>query len=575
MNLIPRPKTMQLEQGELQTKSFSLRSSLSAPRLIKALNQLPMAESGVALSFCIEEKDGEAYTLTVGENSVVITAEGERGAFYAIQTLRQLLTHEKVPCLYIEDKPDFEYRGFYQDVTRGRIPKLETLKQLVDDMAYYKLNTLQLYSEHVFDFKELKGITEKNGCLTAEELRELDAYCRERYIKLIPSLALFGHLYELLNRPEYRHLRVLKDYKPTNIFWDERAYHHTLDPYNPESLELVKSMLDQCMDIFSSDTVNIGCDETFDLEQFKNANPGRLYTDFVRQIADYLSAHGKKVMMWSDVILEHMDLIDELPPDITLLTWGYGKKMREADAERIAALGRPQILCPGCNTWTRLVEDVDISSVNIPGMAKLAARCGARGVMNTSWGDWGQPCSIELSMYGFLMGAEMSWHVGGSVDSEFDESVNALYYKNECGAETLKTLSALATAVPWWHFGATYSNRICENGNLKAEIPDTAVLKQVQSDCHSLIERVLGEAWGNDECKTEILTVAEGVCFMAEIFSALGGAPLRQTVDCEAWLEKYRAQWLKKNKPSELHNIEAMFRHMSRAAEEARRECRK
>ncbi len=572
MHLIPMPQTVISRPGFLSRHFFQLLSPLKEPRLVNALEKLPLAEGGASLRFLIDGQGGEAYTLTIEENAVTVTAKGEQGAFYAIQTLRQLLTHEKIPCLYIEDKPSFGYRGFYQDVTRGRIPKLETLKRLVDHMAYYKLNTLQLYSEHVFDFKELKGVTERSGCLTAAELRELDVYCQANYIQLIPSLALFGHLYELLNQPAYQHLRVLQDYEPTNIFWDERAYHHTLDPYNPESLELVKSMLTQCMEIFSSDTINIGCDETFDLETLQNANPGRLYTGFVKQIADFLAAHDKKVMMWSDVILEHMDLIDELPQDITLLTWGYGKKLREEDAQKIAGLGRRQILCPGCNTWTRLVEDADISAVNIPGMARLAKRCGALGVMNTSWGDWGQPCSIELSMYGFLMGAEMSWNVDSVIDGNFDERVNALYYQNEHGAETLKALSALATAVPWWHFGAAYSNRICKNGSLKVEIPTEAVLKQAQADCQRLIDRVSNEVWGNDDCRTEILVVAEGVMLMAEIFSALGGYPLTPTVQCDRWLSSYKAQWLKKNKPSELHNIEALFCEMNHAAEDARRE---
>ena len=58
---------------------------------------------------------------------------------------------EQVPCLHIKDKPDFKYRGFYQDVTRGKIPTVDTIKKLIDTMAYYKLNSLQLYVEHVFE----------------------------------------------------------------------------------------------------------------------------------------------------------------------------------------------------------------------------------------------------------------------------------------------------------------------------------------------------------------------------------------------------------------------------------------
>lgn len=567
MNLIPMPKRMETGEGFLTKHTVCIVSQTGDERLQKALQKLPAASGGIVMEMMIADGNSERYTLTIEQERILLTADGAQGAFYGIQTLRQIFTHEKIPCMYIEDSPDFGYRAFHQDVTRGRIPKIATLKQLVDQMAYYKLNTLQLYSEHVFDFRELKGITGRYGCITAAEIRELDEYCRENFIKLIPSLALFGHLYELLNEEKYQHLRVLKDYKPTNIFWDERAYHHTLDPYNPESFELVKSMLDQCMEMFSSDTVNIGCDETFDLETFKNANPGKLYTEFVRRIAKYLSSKGKKVMMWSDVILENMELIDELPDDITLLTWGYGKKLREKDAMQIAELGRRQILCPGCNTWTRLVEDTDISEINIPGMAKLAERCGAVGVMNTSWGDWGQPCCIELSMYGFLMGAETSWSVHTKIDSSFESRANALYYRSQYGVQTVKELSALATVVSWWHFGAAYSNRICENGNLKVEIPSEETLTGARKACCDLLGRVSAQKWGNENCREEVLVVAEGILLMAEIFSKIAGYPVERTVNTEKWLAKYRREWLREDKESELRNIEAMFRYMDKEAD--------
>ena len=79
---------------------------------------------------------------TYGFSAVKIQAESPAGAFYAIQTLRQILKEETVPCLHIKDRPDFKYRGFYQDVTRGKIPTVATLKKLIDDMAYYKLSFL-------------------------------------------------------------------------------------------------------------------------------------------------------------------------------------------------------------------------------------------------------------------------------------------------------------------------------------------------------------------------------------------------------------------------------------------------
>ena len=102
----------------------------------------------------------EEYRLELSDK-IIINAKSERGIFYAVQTLRQLFEETCVPCCIIEDKPDLSYRGFYHDVTRGKIPTLETFKKLVDKCAYFKLNSLQLYVEHTYEFTEYKDIKDE------------------------------------------------------------------------------------------------------------------------------------------------------------------------------------------------------------------------------------------------------------------------------------------------------------------------------------------------------------------------------------------------------------------------------
>ena len=121
------------------------------------------------------------------------------------------------------------------------MPTLETLKWLVDQMAYCKLNSLQLYVEHTYEFKEYAEVTARTGCPTAAEIRELDAYCKENFIDFISSLATFGHLYELLELPQYKHLTEIENHVVDQIFWKDRMEHHTIDPTNPESFPLSKA----------------------------------------------------------------------------------------------------------------------------------------------------------------------------------------------------------------------------------------------------------------------------------------------------------------------------------------------
>ena len=91
-------------------------------------------------------------------------------------------------------------------MTRGRVQTLDNLKKLVDTLSFYKMNQLQLYVEHTHMFRDLTELWRDDTPMTAEEVLELDQYCYERGVELVPSIATFGHLYKLLKTKTYEHL---------------------------------------------------------------------------------------------------------------------------------------------------------------------------------------------------------------------------------------------------------------------------------------------------------------------------------------------------------------------------------
>ena len=160
-----------------------------------------------AISIAVDKNlKSEEYTLSICENSVEIVGGDEASCFYGIATLKQIIEAygRELPCLEIKDFPDMAYRGFYHDATRGRVPSLEGTKKMVDRLAGLKVNSLQLYVEHPFDFIEFKndGKTE-DQYLTVEDILEIDQYCYDNFIDFVPSLSSFGHLYHLLMKEEY------------------------------------------------------------------------------------------------------------------------------------------------------------------------------------------------------------------------------------------------------------------------------------------------------------------------------------------------------------------------------------
>lgn len=564
LHLIPDVKSLVLYDGFLETKEIDCKGVVCDQRVLMALQTLPCSENGAELKLSIEGDTGEGYTISVQARKISITAQGPAGAFYAVQTLRQLFTHEKIPCLLIQDKPDLAYRGFYHDVTRGKVPTLDTLKKLVDQMAYYKLNSLQLYVEHTYAFEACEELNSVCGCLTKAELLELQAYCQAHFIDFVPSLSTFGHMYEILQQPQYRHLRALADYEEEPNFWHRRLAHHTINPKLDESFDLVKSLIDQYGVCFDSRWFNICCDETFDLHNCAT-EPEQvvtLYTDFVNKIIDHVQSKGKKVMMWADFLWQwnHPEAIDRLPEDICFLNWWYDTKPTEENFAYLAQNGRTQIVCPGTGAWNRFCEDVDQEEVNISQLVDFARKYNAIGLLNTNWGDYGHPCSMELGMYGMVLGAEKSWSNKTKVDAVFYSHVDHHLYENENGMHFLKKLSQLHGKLNWKWFTDRYMDYRYHTHYAESGVP--ADRTELKSDCKALLKDLKSQSWKNDEFRQEMILATEAVCLMAQMDEKMNGLQGEKIIDTHAWLDTYSKKWLQKNKPSELYRIAEIFTYL-------------
>lgn len=560
VNLIPSVKTFEERSGFLRKKAITYQNQNLDTRLQSALAKLPYDEDGVCVEICITGQSGEDYELWIEENDIRIQAGGTAGAFYAVQTLRQIFEQDVVACAYIKDYPDFPYRGFYHDVTRGRVPTVDAIKKLIDRMSYYKLNSLQLYVEHVYEFEECKDLNAKTGYLTKEEILEIGKYCKQHFIEFIPSLSTFGHMYEILEQEQYQHLRVLKDFKKDRNFWKSRMSHHTIDPLQPESIEIVKHLIDQYEPLFDSKYFNICCDETFDLKRYaeEGYDVGRLYVDFVKQIINYVEQKGKKVMMWGDILLEHPEVINELPEDVCFLNWDYGKNPSENKVEVFAKLDRKQIVCPGTSIWNRFCETVETEESNISLMAEYGYRHGAAGVLNTNWGDWGHTCSMELSTYGMVLGAAKSWNVNMQIDDTFYQDVDTLIYGHQGAIECLKKLSQMQSLCSaYFMFGAYFDYRYEHKPDFSHIEPET--VKRIQEKYSELKEILIADVWKKDVYRQEMLLAAEAVCMMAEFSAKIAGYDVQRLTDTKKWLKKYRESWLSQSKVSELGKIEEVF----------------
>ena len=562
MNLLPQVKKIETKTGVLKTPYIAPFKGVIDERLAKAVAKLPTGENGAKLVINTKGGTSEKYTLKIEENTIEITSEGLNGVFYGIQTLKQILKKKDIPCLLIEDEPDFEYRGFYHDITRGKVPTVDTLKGLVDTMAYYKMNSLQLYVEHTFEFREIPELNEKTGYITAEEIKELDEYCYENFVDFIPSIATFGHMYEILEQEKYKHLRVAKNYKPTKNFWQERLAHHTIDPLNEESFELVKSLIDQYYPLFRTDKFNICGDETFDLKNYgEGFDTGKLYIDFVKKIINNLESKGKKIMMWADVLLDHPETIEVLPDDVYCLNWDYLPDVKYEKIEQLAKMGKKQIVCPGTWTWSRLCERIDRAELNITRTIDCGYANGAIGVLNTNWGDYANHASIESSLYGLVLGAAKSWNVKTELGYEYDEAVNEIVYGGENAVAMLRKLSDCHNLITvnlstFWRKYYELRYGISFEGEY---VITKYAIEKAKAGCLELIGKLKSAVWENEEAREEFIICAEGVCVIAQLVGKMYGIENETVIEAKSWLSKFKEKWLLKNKLSEFPVTEEMI----------------
>ncbi len=559
MLLIPQVKSIKEgKKREIKGYKFVFPNDVDS-RLIKTAQKAPVGDYEVQFQIGKEELD--EYRI-VFDDIIKVEAKGVKGAFYAVQTLRQIAKNGYVDASEICDAPDLEVRGYYFDITRGRIPTLETLKNLVDNLAYYKVNMLQLYVEHVFPFKEYDGIYQRTGYITPDELKEIDAYCKENFIDFVPSLSCFGHLYELLESEKYKHLCELTDDEHKTHFWQRRMAHHTIDVSNPESIELIKSLIDQFMPCFTSKYFNICCDETFDLGKGKNQgkDPAVLYTDFVKQIVEYVRSKGKTPMMWGDVI-EH---IEPLGDDIIFLNWGYSPNEKPDRIYNLKNANKTQIVCPGINGWTSLCERVKDSVPNITKMASYAYEANAKGLMNTNWGDYGHIAPIEACMYGTIFGCAKAWNSTYEYPL-FDESIDLLYYGYQGAAKMLKTIDTAHRVVYWYCLVVDYSNEAFKTDIMWARTAEPDELEAAYYEIEDIIPYLQGTKWENERAREALLIVAMGAQYMISmLFSKQTGEKLGVFFsDIEEWIKEYAKLYLKESKEGELKEFIKVFYYLA------------
>lgn len=386
INIIPEPVSVKNKSGVFVLKPQTgivanekakkmaemLASMLSVPTGYKYTVQSKNSTGNKeVISLNITEKENktlgkEGYILDVSPTNIAVKANDERGLFYAIQTIFQLLPPDAsalkavknaewtIPCAEITDYPRFGWRGLMLDVSRHFFPK-EFVKRYIDQMSRYKFNVFHFHLSDDQGWRiEIKGLpkltevgawrvprqgswwsfqptqpgekADFGGFYTQEDIREIVAYAKERHIDILPEIDVPGH--SLAAIAAYPHLSATKYI--THVNPGSRFYNiedNTLNPADEKVYEFLDIVFTEIAGLFPFKYVHIGGDEctkyfwnrSSEVNKFmvKNGikNGEELQSYFIKRMEKMLHSKGKKLIGW-DEILE-----GGLAEDATVMSW--------------------------------------------------------------------------------------------------------------------------------------------------------------------------------------------------------------------------------------------------------------
>lgn len=372
--IVPRPAKMQVGSGsfELGPKTrivldsqsadaqevgeflaAKLRRSTGYPLDIRpAAGQIPGDAILLRTWDNLSKLGKEGYQLSAFKNGVKIEAAAPAGLFYGVQTLLQLLPAEvefgrkvegvtwSIPFLKIEDRPRFVWRGAHLDVGRHFFPK-EFIKKYIDLLAMYKMNTFHWHLTEDqgwrIEIKKHPRLTEvgawrresmddgvpHGGFYTQDDIREVVAYAKKRFITIVPEIEMPGHCQAALSA--YPELSCSGG--PFKVGTEWGVIYDVYCAGDEKTFEFLQDVLTEVIDLFPSEFVHIGgdevpklrwqnctrCQERIEDEGLKGEDELQSY--FIKRIEKFLTSKGKKLVGW-DEILE-----GGLAPNATVMSW--------------------------------------------------------------------------------------------------------------------------------------------------------------------------------------------------------------------------------------------------------------
>lgn len=391
------------ETSKYHFERFRLETNLTLAAQWQAqLKYLPLsAQSDKALYLEKIPFPPEGFRLEIGQGKLRLLAGDDAGFYYGLAALKLMLamTAGILPGGIVEEIPDYPNRGVMLDVSRGKLPTLDYLKQLVGVLSDMRYNILQLYCEDKLELKGHPLLGAITGVYTQSEIVELDQYCLAHFVQLQPCIQTYSHMHGILRTPGYSDLS-----ENTDLF--------SFGAGNEKVYAFLEEEFTQVLPWFTSKTVNINMDEAYDLgtgyskEAVQRQGKGAVFLQHIlRVIAAAEKGGATKIQLWGDIVQKYPELLSQLPDNVIVMEWNYNPLPKFESLSLFGSLGREFWAAGGVGTWNSIFPRTYNCYINLTNLYAQALEAGAKGFLVTDWGDYGHMQPLGLSLYGYLIGA--------------------------------------------------------------------------------------------------------------------------------------------------------------------------
>ena len=487
ISIIPLPAKMELKSGEFtlkeKAKVYIADKNGAFEKVYKRWESKFEKSTQIELQQTRNEKraslaiiqspklKAEAYHLSVKAEGIRIEASDAAGLYYALLSLEQLSCVELLagvevknwdrsfPCVEIEDTPRFGWRGFMLDEGRHFYGKDE-VKKIIDAMARYKMNRFHWHltedqgwrieikkypkltdvgawrESRVLAYGEVKPDGKRyGGFYTQEDIKEVVAYAKERFIEIIPEIDIPGHSQAAV--ASYPEFLACDPEKKHEVWLWQGISTDVINVANPKAVEFAKDVIDELTELFPFGYIHLGGDECPVnkwqknrecqelLQKIGSENYRDLQIHFYKQLKDHIAQKPadkqRKLIFWNEVLHGNTKPLGE---DITIMAWiGADQAALSAAKRGMNTILTPQIPYyinrrqskletePRSQGWgTETVEAV-YNYIPMKGAETTELQNRYMGVQANFWTEWVEEASIvQYLMFPRLAAvAEAGW----------------------------------------------------------------------------------------------------------------------------------------------------------------------